>query len=91
MDQNKLIEQFRAEVQSLRSQVAELSAAVNKNNFSTTQVFNKSCVFNDRLKVPSFNSAPTVAEVNDIMAIAGELYICTSSSPVTWTLVGSQS
>ena len=74
----------------LQSQVNDLTAQVYKNNFSSSQTFNKACKFTDRLNIPGFNSAPTVAEVNDIIAVAGEMYICTSINPVVFTLVGSQ-
>jgi hypothetical protein len=90
-NQEKLIKQLQEQMVKLQNQVNELSGVFYKNNFTSTQVFNKACTFADRLKVPSFDSAPSVAEQNDIMAIAGELYICTSTSPVVWTLVGSQS
>lgn len=82
--------ELREMITKLQAQVDDLSGQFFKNNFSSSQVFNKACIFNDRLKVPSFDSAPSVAEVNDVMGIAGELYICTQASPVVWTLVGSQ-
>lgn len=79
----------------LQAELNDLKAGVYKNNFSSTQVFTKACIFNDRLKVPSYSSAPAVAEVNDIIGIAGVLYICTTAgdvaSPATFTLVGTQS
>lgn len=87
----KQLNEALKQIVSLQSQVNELSAIVNKNNFSSTQVFNKACIFNDRLKVPSYSAAPTVAEVNDIIGINGELYICTDASVPTFALVGTQS
>lgn len=89
------IQQLKDEIGLLRSEINDLKASVFKNNFSSTQIFNKACIFNDRLKVPSYTSAPSVAEVNDIIGIAGVLYICTTAgdvaSPATFTLVGTQS
>lgn len=79
----------------LQSQVDTLSGAFYKNNFTSSQQFNKDCVFSSRLRVPVFDSAPTVAEVGDVMAISGVLYICTTASAsgagAVWTVVGTQS
>lgn len=89
------IQNLKDEIGALRSELNDLKAGVYKNNFSSTQIFSKACIFNDRLKVPSYTSAPQVADVNDIIGIAGVLYICTTAgttaSPATFTLVGTQS
>lgn len=84
---NKELEE---KIQKLETEIRDIKTQVYKNNFSATQTFNKACVFSDGLRVPSFSVAPTVAELNSIMAISGTLYICTSISPVTWTVVGTQ-
>lgn len=90
MDPRKFLE-LQEEITRLKAELNSVRSEVYKNNFSSTQVFNKACIFNDRLKVPVFESAPTVGEVGDIICVAAELYICTSVSPVVFTLVGSQS
>lgn len=91
MNPQEELEQLKKDFAALSTRVDELGAAVNKNNFSATQAFNKAAIFSDRLRVPVFDSAPSVAEIGDIFSLAnGELYICTDTSPVTWTLVGSQ-
>ena len=83
-------QELQDQVVKLQAQVNDLSVNFYKNNLSSTQTFNKDCIFSSRLRVPVFSVAPTVAEVGDIIAVAGELFICSSIGPVTWTLVGSQ-
>lgn len=82
--------ELQDQITALRKQVEELSSAFFKNNFSSSQVFNKDITFNTRLRVPVYSTAPTVAEVGDLMAISGVLYICTNSATPTWTVVGTQ-
>jgi len=77
-------------VVKLQAQVNDLAGNFYKNNFTSSQTFNKDCVFNSRLRVPVYSTAPTVAEVGDLIAVAGELFICSSIGPVVFTLVGSQ-
>lgn len=79
-----------AEIQKLRNEFTQLSQQFYKNNFSSSQVFNKDSVFSTRLRVPVYSSAPTVSEVGDIICIAGKLWICTVANS-TWELVGTQS
>jgi len=83
-------QELQDQITALRKQVEELSSSFFKNNFSSSQVFNKDITFNTRLRVPVFSSAPTVAEVGDLMAISGVLYICTNATVPTWTVVGTQ-
>ena len=89
------ITELKGLVQKLRSDLDTLSGAFYKNNFTSSQQFNKDVSFNSRLRVPVFSSAPTVAEIGDLIAVAGVLYICTTASTsgagAVFTLVGSQS
>lgn len=89
------IKELQETVQKLRNDLDALSGSFYKNNFTSTQTFNKDCVFTSRLRVPVYDSAPTVAEVGDLIAVAGELFICTTASTggsgAVFTLVGSQS
>lgn len=87
---NPQLQELTNMVMKLQTEVTELSSQVNKNSFTSSQTFNKDCIFNSRLKVPSYSAAPTVADVGDLIEIGGKLYICTVASPVTFTLVGSQ-
>lgn len=84
----------REEFNTLKNQLDSLSQQFFKNNFSASITFNKDVICGTRLKVPSYSTVPIVAEVNDIIGINGELYICTVAgtiaSPATFTLVGSQ-
>lgn len=84
-DTAQIIEQ----IAKLRSDLDSLSQSFYKNNFSSSQTFTKDAVFQTRLKVPSYTTAPAVCEVGDIIEIAGKLYICTVAN-TTFTLVGSQ-
>ena len=86
---------LQAQVQKLQSSLNDLSSQFYKNNFSSSQTFNKDCTFSSRLQVPVYSSAPQTGEIGDILSISSKLYICTTSgnsgSPAVFTLVGSQS
>lgn len=83
------ITDLQAMVAKLQSDLNSLSQTFYKNNFSSSQTFNKACVFQNRLQVPHYASAPAVCEVGDLIEIGGKLYICTVAN-TTFTLVGSQ-
>lgn len=93
-DQNQ---QFvtRDEYIRLKNDFDNLSQQFFKNNFSSNQTFTKDAVFQTRLRVPVYTSAPAVAEVGDLICVAAKLYVCTTAgsvtSPAIYTLVGSQS
>ncbi len=87
--QNQQIADLQAQISKLQSDVDNLSGSFYKNNFSSSQVFNKDCVFQTRLRVPVYSSAPAVAEVGDLISIAGVLYICTVAN-TTFTVCGTQ-
>ena len=89
MDQQQIIA-LQEEIAGLRSKITDVEASVSKNNFGSTQTFSKDCIFTSRLRVPVYSAAPTVAEVGDLICVSAELYICTSTGPVVFTLVGSQ-
>lgn len=89
-EQNTQLADLQAQIIKLRSDLDSLSQNFYKNNFSSSQTFNKACLFNDRLKVPHYTSAPSNSEVGDLIEIGGKLYICTTAG-TTFTLVGSQS
>lgn len=89
MNQDKQIQELRDLVGRLQAEVNNLSATVNKNNFSSSQTFNKDCTFSTRLRVPVYSAAPTVSEIGDLIAVGGKLYICTVPN-ATFELVGTQ-
>jgi len=79
----------------IQKQIEELRYALNtlkgdyyKNNFTSSQDFNKYSRFNARIKVPSYASLPTTCEVGEICESGGKLKICSVAN--TWTTVGTQ-
>jgi hypothetical protein len=95
MDTKRQIQELQELVFKLQAQVNDLTGQISKNNFASTQTFNKASIFGDRLRVPVFSTAPTVAEIGDIYSTAaGVLYICTTQSTggvgAVWTKVGAQ-
>lgn len=93
-DNNSKIQELTDTVTKLRADLDNLNSNFYKNNFSSSQSFNKDVAFNGRLKVPSHASAPSVGEIGDLIEISGTLYICTTAgtvaSPATFTVVGTQ-
>lgn len=72
----------------LEKQLFDLQQEVFLNNFSAHQDFNKYSNFTTRLKVPHYATAPSKAEVGEIIEVSGKLYI--ASAIDTWSLVGGQ-
>lgn len=72
-------------IQMLQNQLDSLTQEVYRNNFSSSQDFNKFVRFNTRVKVPHYDTIPPVGEVGEIFEAGGALYIC--SSPNVFTLV----
>ena len=94
MDTKQQILDLQAQVQKLQSSLNDLSSQFYKNNFSSSQTFNKDCTFSSRLQVPVYSSAPSVGVVGDIICVSAKLFICTTAgdttTPATFTLCGSQ-
>lgn len=91
MNPQNEIKELRDIIVKMQGQLDDLQGAFFKNNFSSSQTFNKAVSFTDRLRVPVFDSAPAVGEVGDVFALAnGDLYVCIDSTP-TYALVGTQS
>ena len=84
------IQDLEERLAKVQGELAEVSSSYYKNNFPSSQNFNKDCIFNTRLKVPHYTNAPSVCDVGDICEIGGKLYICTVAN-TTWTVVGTQS
>jgi hypothetical protein len=89
MNQDLIIADLQAQVKKLNADLESLSSAFYKNNFSSSQTFNKDCVFQSRLKVPHYSTPPAICEVGDLIEIGGVLYICTVAN-TTFTVVGTQ-
>lgn len=79
---------LQKQVDDLKLQLKELSDVYYLNNFTASQDFNKFSRFNNRLKVPSYASAPATCEVGEIIEVSGKLRICSAAN--TWTIVGTQ-
>jgi hypothetical protein len=74
----------------IRRDIKQLQNAFYKNNFSTSQDFNKYSRFNTRFKVPVYATAPSVCEQGEVYvnSSAGKIYVCSSAN--TWSLIGTQ-
>jgi len=80
--------QMQMQIDQLKKDLEALNDEYYKNNFSAVQDFNKKSNFTTRLKVPSYVTAPTTAEVGEIIEVGGKLYICSTAN--TFVLVGTQ-
>ena len=79
---------MQMQIDQLKKDLGALNSEYYKNNFSAVQDFNKKSNFTTRLKVPSYATAPTTAEVGEIIEVGGKLYICSTAN--VFTLVGAQ-
>lgn len=77
------------EINKLKRDLEALTSSFYQNNFLTSQDFNKYSRFNTRLKVPHYDSLPSVCEQSEVIEFSGKLYICSAAN--TWTIVGTQS
>lgn len=80
-------DELEKEIAVLRQQIKELSDAFWFNNFPSGQDFQKYVRFNGRLKVPHYDTLPTVCEVGEVAESAGKLRICSAAN--TWSIVGT--
>lgn len=69
----------------LRADLTALQTEVYRNNFSSSQDFNKFTRFNTRLKIPHYDAVPPVGEVGELIEVGGVLLIC--SSPNSFSIV----
>jgi len=76
---------LQEQIDLLRADLNALTQEVYRNNFSSSQDFNKFIRFNTRLKIPHYDSIPPIGEVGELIEAGGALFIC--SSPNTFTLV----
>lgn len=73
----------------IKQELESLRGEVYKNNFSGSQDFNKTSRFNTRLKIPHYQSIPSIGEQGEICEIGGKLYICVSAN--RFVVAGTQS
>ena len=64
----------------LQNDLTALTQEVYRNNFSSSQDFNKFIRFNTRLKIPHYDTVPRVGEVGELIEVGGVLYICSSAN-----------
>lgn len=81
-------EELQKEIERLRKDLNDLIDEFYRNNFSAQQDFNKYSNFTTRLKIPHYATAPTTAEIGELIEVGGKLYICSSAN--TFSLVGTQ-
>ncbi len=72
----------------LKKDFEALKAEYYRNNFSSSQDFQKYCRFNGRFKITHYDSLPATCEIGELAETGGELNIC--SAVDTWTVVGTQ-
>lgn len=80
--------QLQNQIDKLSKDLKALQDEYYRNNFTARQDFNKASSFTTRLKVPHYGTAPTTAEVGEVIEVSGKLYICSSAN--TFSLVGTQ-
>lgn len=78
------------QIQALKMQLESLQAEFYRGNFSGLQDQNKFVRFNDRLRLPTYASAPSICEQGELYVNSGtgKLYVCSATN--TWSLVGIQ-
>lgn len=82
------LKQLQEEVKKLRQDLKDLNDEIYANNFTSSQTFNKNIICNSVLKIPHYATAPTKADVGEIIEIAGVAYICNSAN--SFTKIGTQ-
>ena len=78
----------KAQFEMLKQQVEAMASEAHLNNFPGGQDVNKYTRYNYRLKVPSYDTAPSTCEVGEVIEVGGDLQICSAAD--TWTTVGTQ-
>lgn len=73
----------------LQEAVAALSADYYKNNFESSQDFQKYSRFNTRLKIPHYDVLPVTCHVGELAESGGKLNVCSAVN--TWSVAGTQS
>ena len=64
----------------LQQDLDALRQEVYRNNFSSSQDFNKFSRFTTRLKIPHYDAVPPVGEVGELIEVGGVLLICSSAN-----------
>lgn len=94
MDENQLndlqqqVDDHEETISGLKNDLANLSNEFYKNNFHSSQDFQKYSRFNTRLKIPNNASLPATCHVSEICVSGGIVYVCSAAN--TWTKIGTQ-
>ena len=80
---------MQEQINQLRADLEGLKSEYYRNNFTSSQSFQKVSRFNARLKVPHFSSMPATCEIGEIGETGGKLYVCSALN--TWVVSGTQS
>lgn len=76
------------QIDQLRQQVETLTSEFYRNNFTSSQDFNKDVRFNSFLQVPKYSALPATCEVAQVSVFNGKLYVCSAAN--TWVVAGTQ-
>lgn len=81
---------IQQQINALKAQIESLQVEYYRGNFDGLQDFNKFVRLNDRVKLPTYSSAPTTCEQGELYVNSGtgKVYVCTSAN--TWGLIGNQ-
>ena len=77
-EEKKLLEQVINDLQALNNEFY-------RNNFSSSQDFQKYSRFNTRIKLPTLATLPSVCDQGEacVLTTNGKLYVCSATN--TWT------
>ncbi len=70
-------------INELEKKVQALNDEFYRNNFTSTQDFNKTSRFNSRLRVPVVTALPATCEIGELCSYSAKLYHCSAAN--TWT------
>ena len=78
-------------INELEKKVQALNDEFYRNNFTSTQDFNKTSRFNSRLRLPVVTATPATCEIGEVCVVSstGKSYVCSAAN--TWTIIGTQS
>lgn len=79
---------IQQQIDKLTRDLADLTAEVYSNNFTSSQDFNKFSRFNSRIQLPTLATTPATCEVGEVCVVSGKLRVCSAAN--TWTIVGTQ-
>lgn len=88
-DMQQQIDDHESTIAKLQDALTGLHTEFYKNNFSSSQDFQKYSRFNTRLKIPHYDVLPSTSHVGELAESGGKLYVCSAVN--TWSVAGTQS